>query len=312
MAAYTPIDKAEIDPILAQYNLGELVSVAALKGGQANSSFKLKTGKGTFVLSVCDEKPMADVLALTQVLDLLVAHDFPTTRVVKTLSGHSVIDLDGRPVFIKPYIRGQVPKQTDAGMLFQVGRQLSRLHRIEPPADIPRQFAYGWERFADVIDANTDSAYRHWLAAKRDYLQNTITPDLPQSMIHGDLFYDNTLFEGNKLLAILDFEEVCVYYRAFDLGMCFVGFCAQDNTISLEKFKALVAGYQCETRLTTKEKQQLQAMAVLGATATSFWRFRQYNLIYPESPLSHTYLKMNRLADRLEAYPRKTFETAVF
>jgi len=312
MATYTRIDSADMDGILTQYDLGTLVFVEALKGGQANSSFKLETSRGTFVLSICNEKTMAEVLALTRVLDLLEAHDFLTTRVVKALDGLPVIDLDGKPVFIKTYIQGQVPKQTDAGMIFQVGRQLSRLHRITVPSEMPNQFAYGLERFAEVIDSKTDSAYRQWLAAKRDYLQGAITGDLPQSMIHGDLFYDNTLFEGNRLVAILDFEEVCVYYRAFDIGMCLVGFCAQNNTVSLEKFKALVAGYQSETLLTAEEKQQLQALAVLGATATSFWRFRQYNIIYPGSPLAQTYLQMNLLADQLEAHSKKTFEAAVF
>lgn len=312
MATYTLIDNTDMDGILTQYDLGTLVFVEALKGGQANSSFKLETSRGTFVLSICDEKTMAEVLALTRVLDLLEAHDFLTTRVVKTLGGLPVVDFDGKPVFIKTYIRGQVPKQTNAGMIFQVGRQLSRLHRITPPSEMPNQFAYGLERFAEVIDSKTDSAYRQWLAAKRDYLRDAITSDLPQSMIHGDLFYDNTLFEGNRLVAILDFEEVCVYYRAFDIGMCLVGFCAQDNKVSIEKFKALVAGYQSETLLTTEEKQQLQALAVLGATATSFWRFRQYNIIYPGSPLAQTYLQMNLLADQLEAHSKKTFEAAVF
>jgi len=312
MATYTRIESADMDGILSQYDLGTLFSVEALKGGQANSSFKVKTSRGAFVLSICDEKTMAKVFSLTRVLDLLEEHDFLTTRVVKTLNGLSVIDLYGKPVFIKTYIQGQVPKKTDAGMIFQVGQQLSRLHRIKAPFEMPNQFAYGLQRFAEVIDSKTDSAYRKWLAAKRDYLRSVITDDLPRSMIHGDLFYDNTLFEGNRLVAILDFEEVCVYYRAFDIGMCFIGFCAQDNKVSLEKFKAIVAGYQSETLLTTEEKQQLQALAVLGATATSFWRFRQYNIIYLGSPLAQTYLQMNQLADQMEAYSKKTFEAAVF
>ena len=312
MATYTNLDPATLEFLLAHYDLGTVSKVRPLKGGQANSSFKLETGTGVYVLSICDEKTMDEVQVLIRVLVRLKEHGFPTTRVVRTLGGSSAVDLDGKPVFLKTYIEGRVPERITTDMLFQVGRQLARLHRIPPPDGVPGQFAYGWERFDEVLDADTDDAYRQWLAAKQDYLRKTLTSDLPLAMIHGDLFYDNTLFDGDRLVAVLDFEEVCVYYRAFDIGMCVVGFCAKDNEVSLEAFRALVAGYQSETVLTEKEKQQLQALSVLGAAATSFWRFRQYNLIYPGSPLSQSYARMNRLADALQAFSADDFLQGVF
>jgi homoserine kinase type II len=313
MATYTPIDDVRLEKILCQYDLGPLVSVNALKGGQANSSFKLVTEQGSFVISICDEKRPAEVRTLTRVLDLLEEHHFPTTRVIKAMDGRAVVDLEGKPVFVKTYIEGAVPDRVDDGMIHQVGRQLARLHRIPAPDDIPRQFAYGWERFHEIIDAATPHAgYRQWLMGKRDYLRHAMVSRLPQSMVHGDLFYDNTLFDGDRLVAILDFEEVCLYDRAFDIGMCLVGFCARDDAVSLERFRALAAGYESETLLTAEERRQLQPLAVLGAAATSFWRFRQYNIIFPGSDLSETYLDMSRFADQLQAYSPKAFEAAVF
>jgi hypothetical protein len=61
------------------------------------------------------------------------------------------------------------------------------------------------------------------------------------------------------------------------------------------------------TALTEAESRQLQAMIVLGATATSFWRYRQYNVLYPDSALADSHRPMDRLADRFEAYPKKEF-----
>lgn len=194
MATYTQIDNTEINTMLSHYDLGSFVSLQALKGGQANSSFKLETQRGAFVISICDEKSMADVTTLTHVLDLLEKNDFPTTRVVKTTDNRSVVQLKGKPVFVKTYIHGRVPERTSTAMIFQVGRQLARLHRIPPPADVPGQFAYGLESFDEVINAKTNHGYRQWLSAKKDYLQGAISDDLPQNLIHGDLFYDNTLF----------------------------------------------------------------------------------------------------------------------
>jgi len=223
-----------------------------------------------------------------------------------------VIEWAGKPVLIKTYIRGNVPTHTDAGMLVQVGRQLAHLHRIPAPDGIPEQFAYGPDAFGAFIEAHPNSRYSPWIAAKAAYLQQTISDALPRRMIHGDLFYDNTLFDGDRLMAILDFEEVCVYYRAFDIGMCAVGFCAQEGVASLDIVNALVAGYQSVTPLTVEERQQLQAMAVLGAAATSFWRYRQYHHIYPDAALARSHEAMDRLADGFEAFSAQEFEQAVF
>ncbi|MGB5985507.1 MAG: phosphotransferase, partial [Desulfobacterales bacterium] len=228
MATYTPLSPVDVRAILSRYPLGDLVSLEALPGGQANSSFKLKTEQGTFVLSICDEKPLSQVVTLCQVLDLLQASNFPTQRVIKTHSAEGVITVNAKPVFIKTYIPGQVPEQVTSGMLVQVGRQLARLHQIQAPDGIPRRFAYGLECFDEVLNSRQSAEYRRWLADKQAYLTESLSAELPRCMIHGDLFYDNTLFAGQELKAILDFEEVCVYFRAFDIGMCLAGFCILD------------------------------------------------------------------------------------
>lgn len=312
MATYTQIDETKLAQILDRYDLGPVHTLAPLKGGLANSSFKLATSQGTYVLSVCDEKSMAEVTGLAQVLELLEHHNFPTTRIVPTKDGRPAIRHGGQPAFIKTYIDGAVPGKITPEMIQQVGRQLALLHQIPASEAIPRQFAYGLESFGEVIDsAQADPAYRQWLAAKRAYLQANLTCDLPRAMVHGDLFFDNTLFDGNRLVAILDFEEVCHCPRTFDLGMTLVGFCAPGDTIDLELGRALVAGYQCETPLSEIEVNQLQPMAILGAVATSFWRFRQYHLIVPDASMAAHHHQMGRFADQLEAYSATEFIAAV-
>jgi Ser/Thr protein kinase RdoA (MazF antagonist) len=143
MATYTSVHETDLNRLLTRYDLGPLASIEALKGGQANSSFKLHTQRGVFVLSICDEKPFPKVVTLTNLLNLLEEKKFPTSRVVKTLDGGSVVELNGKPAFIKTFIPGDVPKQTNPTMIFQVGRCLGQLHRIPAPNDIPRQISYG-------------------------------------------------------------------------------------------------------------------------------------------------------------------------
>ena len=61
-------------------------------------------------------------------------------------------------------------------------------------------------------------------------MRNNFAPiKLPRCLVHGDLFPDNTMFKGNQLLAILDFEVICVENLLHELGTAIHGFCYVDN-----------------------------------------------------------------------------------
>ena len=94
--------------------------------------------------------------------------------------------------------------------------------------------------------------------------------------------------------------------------MCAVGACDTKGLVDLEKTRFLVDGYQSLGRLEPAEKEQLHAFVIYGAVATSFWRFRQYNLILPDSPNARTYLKMSAIADQIHQMPPEIFYREVF
>lgn len=77
MADYTKLNSKEIHDILSQYDLGEIDTALPLSGGQANSSYRLKTASGSFTLSVCDEKSVAELGVLSGVLTCLEVQGFP-------------------------------------------------------------------------------------------------------------------------------------------------------------------------------------------------------------------------------------------
>jgi homoserine kinase type II len=99
-------------------------------------------------------------------------------------------------------------------------------------------------------------------------------------------------------VAILDFEEACYYYRLFDLGMCAVGCCSKNGKFDLAKIKALMTGYTSRQPLMPEELRQLSIFVEYAAVAASLWRFRQYNINYPDSGKADSYLELSSLADQ--------------
>ena len=312
MAIYTELDLDDIQRLAARYGLGPVSGVEELKGGQANSSYVLSTAEGRFVLSVCDEKSFSEVEQLTGLLVHLEKNGFPTTRATALKEGGFVTDHQGKPVYMKAYLEGTVPKGLTPAMAHNLGRRMARLHGLEPPPEIPGRFAYGLESFGQVIESQADPDYCDWLADKKDYLEKAIAPDLPRRLIHGDIFDDNTIYDGQKLVAIIDFEEACHYFRAFDLGMCAIGACTTGGWLDLAKTKAMVEGYLEAGHLEDREKERLKAFVIYGAAATSMWRFKQYNIVIPGHPMADHYRAMNHLADQVQGLSEREFREAVF
>lgn len=310
MATYTVLRSQNISSLLKSYDLGRLLDFQVMDGGQANSSAIISTDQGKYVLSVCDEKSENEVKLLTSTLEHLNSHGFRTSRLIKTKKAADYIDYRGKPVFIKEYIKGEVETPLSPEMLFQVGRELAKLHRLPIPSNLPEQFSYGIEKFGEVT--SRDDEYPVWLRDKTRQLQRCLNNDLPRGFVHGDLFYDNILFSRGNLTALLDFEEACHYFLLFDLGMCGAGSCSTDEKLSMNSTYSLVAGYQSIRQLEKLEKELLQLHIIYGAVATSFWRFRQYNIIHPNIGKSDGYAEMMNLANHVASIPETDFYKKIF
>ncbi len=303
MAEYTRLSRYDIETLLKDYDLGRLEAHSPLTGGQANSSFKLTTHRGQFTLSVCDEKTAQETDTLTQVLARLEAHDFPATRLRLPRTGDSFVEFKGKPVYVKEFLDGEVCPDLSPPMLEQVGRAMAKLHKIPGPKKLPRAFPYGINQFDDVLDSRITHPFKSWLKDKKDRLESSLDLTMARGFIHGDIFWDNLLFDGETLAAVLDFEEACEYYLLYDLGMACVGCCTGVKGLDPSKINALVAGYQTLRALSEDEKNQLVPFLTYAATAAAFWRFRQYNLRYPDPDKADNYMELALLADQAMENP---------
>src|SRR5439155_450943 len=77
-----------------------------------------------------------------------------------------------------------------------------------------------------------------------DYLQNYLETKLPKGIIHGDLFHDNLIVKGDKVVAVLDFEAASRGKFIFDLATAVNALCFDGEGYNLKRFEALIAGYE--------------------------------------------------------------------
>ncbi|MCP4359303.1 MAG: homoserine kinase [Chloroflexi bacterium] len=310
MAVYTQLSANDIQEIVGAYGL-TAVRYEPIETGASNSNYLLYTLHGRYILTLFDELNQAGVNKLGELLLLLAANKFPTTRLLGPIKGGTNIIYNGKPVMIKRYIPGQIRRNFNEHMLRQAGAALAQLHQIPAPDFLSGKVPYGVEPFSQVRDQDIDREYAYWLVERFPDLEQQIQQDLPRGFIHGDLFYDNILFVGQQLNGLLDFECALHHYKVFDLAMGIVGLCG-DLRGSLGQARPLLDGYQQIRQLEEKEKEALQLFIEYAAVTVSCWRFWKYHIELSIPKKAGVHWQMVNIAKEVRDVPPVQFLEIMF
>ncbi|MFK7908257.1 MAG: homoserine kinase [Chitinophagales bacterium] len=298
MAHYTKLNQETLAQLLQQEYGMEVDSYGVLSGGSQNTNYWVKTSNQTFVLTVCEQKILAQAEELAQLLAYLNANGFATSEVIPTIGGGLATVFEGKPILLKSFIEGSVEKDLSPELLVTLGQQLARLHQIPAPDYLPKSLSSGIEAFDEIKLYAPESEFYVWSKETRTYIEGFLEEDMPKALIHSDIFFNNIIIHPDgKQTTIMDFEEACHYYRVFDIGMMLVGSCSEGIHLNPLKTQSLLKGYQQISPLSSTEKKALQAFTVYGAAATALWRHQNFNYVHVIPEMKDHYRAMKDLAD---------------
>lgn len=304
MAQYSLLEERDVQTILSQYDVGKVVSFKILSGGSENTNYVVYTSAQSLVLTVCEQKSLKEATDLASLLEYLKRNGFTTSKLIKTKQKELIITWNDKPLMLKEYIEGTIVEDLSDDLLTYLGKELAKLHGIKAPAYLPNSVAYGAERFYKVAEYAPNSSFFDWLKDVQNYIEHFISEELPKSLIHSDIFYNNIVVTENKDKGtIMDFEEACCYYRVFDIGMMLVGTCCDGAILNLQKAVSVLKGYQQKTILLDVEKKALLAFTAYAAAATAFWRHQNFNYVNITPEKKEHYLEMKLLTDAIMSMP---------
>ena len=296
MARYTTISPIELTRIVTQYPIGTSLELEEISGGFGNSNFKLTTTTGEFLLKICDEKDSTELNMQIALLQHLYQHAYPTVYPILTKDQKPLIHETFGSVMLYPFLQGTQP-QPSPNVLAQLGKALAKLHCISPIAELPN-FAMGISQMRPFFQEvqNTQFATHPFvesLKSELESMQPQLNASLPRGLLHGDLFLDNTLFDGEEMVAILDFEEGCYDTLLIDIGMTIIGSCyTSQHELNLEVACRFLNAYNAVRPITEDEWEYLDCFVHYAALSIAFWRFRQFNIRRPDAHRANTYQEM--------------------
>ena len=297
--AYTEVSFQDASDIVTAAELSNLVHLEKLSGGWTNSNYKLSLNDNTNrVLKIWDGQTFDEVNYLLSISTYLSDNGVPTPSPIPFSNGEFVIVKNDLAWTLLPFVEGTWLEPNDSS-LYSLGRIQASLHLVVPPVNLKDKYSMGdslFDKLFSIADKRNEwSDFLYMLKSEINTLKQNIG-DLPRGIIHGDLFPDNILGTNKTVNSILDFEEVCYDILAFDLVMTFVGCGWENGEPVVERWRALLEGYQSVRALSHEEMNSLSDLHRLATLSIAAWRYWQFVINLPDTEHTDRYLEMT---DRL-------------
>lgn len=300
MAVFTPVDEADIEPLMRRLGLGRVRDLVPIAEGVENTNFRLETDQGRFILTLferrTDEAGLPFCLGLT---GHAADHGLPCARPLKDAEGRDLFRVNGRPAAVLDWLPGAWVPDPSPRQLAAAGAMLARLHLAGRDFDLTRPDPVGAQARRDLFHrchAGGGPEHAAMLERLAPYVADHASDpssDLPSGPIHADWFADNVLFEGDEISGVIDFYLGCTGAFAYDLAIALSawGF-TTDGTEIPGATQELQAGYEGVRPLTEPERLALPRLGAIAAVRFTLTRLHDLifhdptNLVTPKDPVA--------------------------
>jgi homoserine kinase type II len=317
MAVYTDVAAEEVAAFLSAYDLGDLLAYKGIAEGVENSNFLLHTSRGYFILTLYEKRVAAnDLPFFLGLMEHLAARGLTCPQPVKNRKGETLGRLAGRPAAIVTFLDGMWIRRPSATHCAGLGHALAELHLAGADFRMRRANALsvqGWRALYETAKTRADgvqAGLHAAIAAELDVLEKSWPRDLPQGVIHADLFPDNVFFLGDQLSGLIDFYFACTDTLAYDVAICLNAWCFElDHSYNVTKGRALLQAYASKRTLSAAERAALPLLARGAATRFLLTRLVDWlevpagALVRPKDPLEyHRKLRFHQAVTSVRDY----------
>lgn len=273
MSVYTPLPPTEMARVLAAFGYS-LVNFRGASHGIENSTFLIDAtdsqGRSAgLVLTVFENLDRNAVQPYLHLLaELATDPQLPVPGPLRDAHNRWQITVANKPAVLMPRLPGDHDFSVDELRCGQVGALLARLHQCDTRALMPlpaeRQRLASLQAQLDKLPAAQQPIARALL----DAWQSTATGN---TLIHGDLFRDNLLWQGGRISALLDFYNACLDHPEYDLAVTLNDWCVNEEgkPVPLRE-EALLKAYQQQGGVIDNARLAL----ALPVAALRFWLSR--------------------------------------
>ena len=295
MSVFTTLSLQEVCTWLRDFDLGDIVELRGIAAGITNTNYFVITENNRFVLTIFEKNELGELNYFVRLMTHLAKHGVPCPQPILDKEGVALHILHNKPSLMVSCLKGRDIAIPSAEDVKQVATTLANLHlagQTFKEASVNQRDRQWREQTAHKVASFLTSTEQKMLQNELNYQHGLDVSHLPHGVVHGDLFRDNVLFDGEKLSGIIDFYYACDDILLYDVAIAVNEWCLQHNgpdigTMDEDKMEIFLEAYQAK-RPFLKTEWKLW-LAMLRLAALRFWLSRLYDFHFPaDGELTHT------------------------
>lgn len=264
------LNKTTLKKILSLYNLGSLENYQKIPSS-GNLVYLLQTNSGEFLLRLCGEdlrwRSEKEIEGELELIERLIKYNFPVFPAIPMVNGVKVLRWKNRSGYLRNYIKGDDLKNPTLYQVEQAGQMVGWYHKIvegykvKPKRktwDSGETKKYFKKHKLDILKSSLKNARLFIKGVEKELDSLTFPQNLPKGMIHEDLAKRHFIWQGNKIVNLIDFDRSYYGPLLLDLGTALRSWCFVNwNHWSNENLKNFLRGYQKKRPLSKLELKYL-------------------------------------------------------
>lgn len=300
MSVFTTLSLEEVRTWLRNFDLAEIIELRGIAAGITNTNYFVVTQNNRleqqkYVLTIFEKNQSSELGYFVDLMRFLSLQGVLCPLPIADKTGVSLHLLKGKPALMVTCLNGTDILAPNLYQIKQVARALAHMHQkgVDFAQNGINQRDKTWRiNTAQKVLPKLTSDDQVLLQNELDYLHGLDLTALPRGVIHGDLFRDNVLFDGEQLGGFIDFYYACNDTLVYDVAIAVNEWCvhhhgADIGELDQEKIKTFLTAYQ-EVR--TFERSEFAAWGdVCRLAALRFWLSRLHDFYFPQAgELTHT------------------------
>ena len=289
MAVYTKLEHQEVRQFLEQYNINNFKDYKGITEGVENTNYLIKTSEQDYILTIYEKRvDENDLPFFIKLLSYLSENKFPCPKPIANKNNDKINRIKNKNAALVTFLNGQSKNKITSEECFEIGKITAQLHEITKKFDINRKNNLSIENWDSIFEKtikqkiDLDESIIKKTKNYLNFLKDKWPKNLPQGIIHADLFPDNIFFTNNKVSGIIDFYFACNDFFAYEIAICINSLCFDNNsTFNMTKAKNLIDGYTYIRTLSEDEKKYLPILS-MGA-AMRFFLTRLYDFYHTDN-----------------------------
>ena len=272
MAVYTKLSEENLKDILSHYNLGKLDSFKGIEEGIENTNYFLSVNKKKYILTVYEKRVKTkDLPFFSELMTTLNESNFKCPVPITNNSKQVITEFNNKKLMIVTFLEGKAKRNLSPDNCKSVGKEVAKMHEITKNFSIKRQndlSIKSWRNLFDAVKGQCSKIHSDLPRLIEENLKDVEKnwpKNLPQGIIHADLFHDNIFFEKEKFSGIIDFYFSCNDFFAFEIAICFNALCfdgvKENLSFNVTKAKNFIEGYSSIRKLTEAEKDSIKVLS---------------------------------------------------